>query len=98
MPPEPPECPSEPGKYDLKIFVEIYQPLFYYSTLCRPLFLGTDSDIIHSPGWPDNFPANSSCWYMINCNHGAPKLNINWGNVTNSIIGWKGDDTCGYDF
>jgi len=56
-----------------------------------PDFTGP-SGTITSPGWPGDYPANSGCYWVINCGvQGVfPKVSVHWGDVVLPII-WAED-------
>jgi len=54
------------------------------------------SGTITSPGWPGDYPSNSSCYWNINCGASgpSPKISVQWGDVSMPIH-WAEDAGCG---
>ena len=51
---------------------------------------GTEGTIT-SPEWPNDYPANSACFWHISCEHGLfPEVSVHWGDVIMPII-WAED-------
>ena len=78
----------------------VHNPPYYPSTTdqpphCHGNFTGPSDGTegtITSPGWPNDYPANSACYWQISCEeHGLfPHISVQWGDVLMPVI-WADD-------